>query len=66
MHSLRSLRLWPNVDPVIQRIRGDWYGRNFKDDGLGGKSVGSPKSDHQRHVSLGLAVGCVAVHIVTS
>jgi len=27
------------VDPVIQRIRGDWYDRNFKDGGLGGKSM---------------------------
>jgi len=27
------------VDPVIQRIRGDWYDRNFKDGGLGGKST---------------------------
>lgn len=28
-----------SVDPVIQRTRGDLDGRNFKDDGLGRRSV---------------------------
>jgi len=52
-----------NVDPVIQRIRVDWYDRNFKDGGLRGEAfvvIAGFKSD-RRHVTCHFGwCGCAA------